>query len=75
MFDYFDYKDNLCRAYNIDEKKAAPFTMPEMRYAQAYVPFQQFGPVFPPDKALMHGTIFPDLFRPYTGREAINNSK
>jgi hypothetical protein len=36
--------------------------------AMAYVPFQQFGTTFPPEKALSTGTLFPDLNKPFYGR-------
>lgn len=34
----------------------------------AYVPWQQFGQVYDPKKALITGTIFPELDKPFTGR-------
>lgn len=34
----------------------------------AYVPWQTFGHVYDPKKALMTGTIFPELDKPFTGR-------
>ena len=64
MFDYYDPNDR-CRALNADVN--AP-RMPQMQLAQAYVPFQPFNETFPPDKALTHGTIFPELFMPYKKR-------
>ena len=33
--------------------------------AQAYVPIQTMDRIFPPDKALTKGTVFPELYRPY----------
>ena len=65
MFDYYDY-DGGCRVLNADDKPT--MKTPQMQYAQAYVPFQQFNEIFPPDKALMHGTVFPELYMPYTKR-------
>ena len=35
-------------------------------YAQATVPFQVYTNGFSPDEALCHGTLFPELLRPYT---------
>lgn len=32
--------------------------------AYAYVPKQQFGDTYSLDDALMHGTLFPDLYKP-----------
>ena len=36
-----------------------------MRLAQAYIPFQVYTNRWDPRKALMMGTIFPELYRPY----------
>ncbi|MBA1335668.1 MAG: hypothetical protein HPY66_1294 [Firmicutes bacterium] len=33
--------------------------------ATAYVPYQQWGELYPPGEALAKGTIFPALYRPY----------
>jgi hypothetical protein len=38
------------------------------RLAEAYVPIQIYGETFDPRTALMHGTLFPDLYRPYSIR-------
>ncbi len=38
-----------------------------LRLAQAYVPFQVYVNRWEPMKALMMGTIFPELYRPYCG--------
>jgi hypothetical protein len=35
------------------------------KLARAYVPIQQYGRIFSPEEALMKGTLFPDLWRPY----------
>lgn len=35
--------------------------------AMAYVPFQQYGAVYEPEKALASGTLFPDLDKPFSG--------
>lgn len=40
-----------------------------LRLAQAYVPFQTYVNRWDPTKALMMGTIFPELYRPYYGRD------
>lgn len=42
-----------------------PSMGPGFRLARAYVPFQVFGKIFEPQKALMKGTIFPELYDPY----------
>ena len=72
MFDYNDDKGKCFARGDNGEKcfvhnAAGNAPRPQMRYAQAYVPFQTFGAVFSPEKALMHGTVFPDLYQPYTG--------
>jgi hypothetical protein len=36
--------------------------------AMAYVPWQQFTSTYEPQKALMVGTIFPELDKPFTGK-------
>ena len=40
----------------------------EMRLAQAYVPFQVYRNLWEPAKALMMGTVFAELYRPYYER-------
>lgn len=39
-----------------------------MRLAQAYVPFQFYTNRWDPMKALMMGTVFPELYRAYNGK-------
>jgi hypothetical protein len=46
--------------------------MPEMNpvtlhLAEAYIPFQIYMNRWDPMKALMMGTVFPELYRPYHG--------
>ena len=36
--------------------------------AMAYVPFQQLGSVYPAEKSLDAGTLFPELDKPFYGR-------
>ncbi|SHM62757.1 Spore coat associated protein JA (CotJA) [Caldanaerovirga acetigignens] len=36
-----------------------------MRLAEVYIPIQTYGETFDLKTALMYGTIFPDLYRPY----------
>lgn len=36
--------------------------------AMAYVPIQKFGETFPPEVAIVKGTLFPDLDKPFLGR-------
>lgn len=35
--------------------------------AMAYIPFQQFGELYPPEEAYKRGTAFPDLDKPFLG--------
>ena len=35
--------------------------------AMAYVPMQQWKSAYPPEEALMHGTLFPELNLPFEG--------
>ena len=39
-----------------------------MTVAMAYVPWQYLNKTYDPEKALMVGTIFPELDKPFTGR-------
>lgn len=39
--------------------------------AMAYVPWQHFHTVYEVDKALGCGTIFPELYKPYTGKRGV----
>lgn len=36
-----------------------------LRLAMAFVIWQRYGRTFSPREALMKGTLFPDLYRPY----------
>ena len=38
----------------------------ENTLARAYVPFQTMNQVYSPNEALKRGTLFPELYRPYT---------
>jgi len=38
------------------------------RLAEAYIPIQSYGKIYDPRTALMHGTLFPELYRPYRKR-------
>jgi len=48
-----------------------------MELAQAYVPFQTFRAenLYSPEEALLKGTIFPELYRPYGARCAAKTEK
>lgn len=47
------------------EYAAYPVMPQELKLAHAYVPFQYFENVYPPEQGLAKGTIFPGLDRPY----------
>ena len=48
---------------------AQPTTLPSVTVpAMAYVPFQQFSSIYPPEQGLDNGTIFPELNKPFYGR-------
>lgn len=43
-----------------------PVMPEEFELATAYVPYQVMYKIYEPMKALMKGTIYPELYRPYT---------
>lgn len=45
---------------------------PETPPGMAYVPLQRFGKVYEPDTALVKGTIFPELYKPWYGSRPAN---
>ena len=61
---------NQCRVQTCHNKEQYPrYESPkDMVVAMAYVPWQYFGEVYEPDKALRIGTIFPELNKPFIGR-------
>lgn len=54
------YPANACRGY------PKVTSARDMVLAMAYVPWQSFGNIFEPDKALCMGTVFPELVKPFT---------
>lgn len=50
---------------NVDKDMCAMPPGAGLMLGLATVPFQQFGKIYPPDKAMMAGTIFPCLNMPY----------
>ena len=42
--------------------------MPGLELARAYIPIQRLGQLYPPSVALDTGTLFPELYRPYTAK-------
>ena len=53
----------LNQAENANRMPPAPQAL-----AEAYIPMQNWGEVFPPEEGTRRGTIFPSLYRPYEGR-------
>ncbi|WP_296971963.1 spore coat associated protein CotJA [Tepidanaerobacter sp. EBM-38] len=41
------------------------------KLAEAYIPIQIYGETFDPKAALIHGTLFPELYRPYPVRPKV----
>ena len=39
--------------------------------AMAYIPFQQFDRTFAPERALEAGTLFPELDKPFYGKQVM----
>ena len=50
----------------IERDNAGRYISDEHQLGFATVPFQTFGEIYPPDKGLRSGTIFPELAMPYT---------
>ena len=51
-----------------DRKQSGMPCVDEMALAMAYVPWQYMNQTYDPEKALMAGTIFPELDKKFTGR-------
>lgn len=49
----------------INPELIIPVMPKDPQLAQAYVPYQVMCKIYEPMKALMKGTIFPELYRPY----------
>ena len=60
--------DNPVFTENFNSKKCSNYSsmFPEnIKYAHAYVPFQNTEQMFDPEESLCKGTVFPDLYQPY----------
>lgn len=53
----------------MNQQSKAPFPE-DPALAIAYVRWQQWGNLYEPEEAYNHGTIFPDLDKPFYGRRA-----
>lgn len=49
----------------VSNEYSIPYMGPQFKLARAYIPYQVFGKAYEPMKALMRGTIFPELYEPY----------
>lgn len=46
-----------------------PFMPRHPKFAHAYVPYQTYMQAFPVSEALMKGTLFPELYHPYSKKD------
>lgn len=53
------------------ENKMSMGCIDNMPIAMAYVPWQDFTKTYEPQKALLAGTIFPELDLPFLGRNGV----
>ncbi len=62
-------------SFNIDAQMAASLCdhQPQMVLAMAYVPNQCWGDLYDENLALLKGTLFPDLDKPFTGRKQVRH--
>ncbi|HZK34937.1 MAG TPA: spore coat associated protein CotJA [Bacillota bacterium] len=70
---YYSYQDDMAGYKPINPDKSRdkcppPYPEPDMVLARAYVPMQKYGKIYSPEKALKHGSLFPELVRPYKKR-------
>lgn len=61
---------NNCDCHSIDARMSCPpkASLQNKPVAMAYVPWQYFNQTYEPDQALMCGTIFPELNKPFLGK-------
>ncbi len=61
---------NNCDRQNMESYMPYPAvsSLKDEPIAMAYVPWQYFHSTYDPDKALMIGTIFPELNKPFLGK-------
>ena len=63
------YKDDTEMQYKSSENCIPQETViMNVRLAAAYVPFQYLCTLFSPVEALKKGTVFPELYSPYEGK-------
>lgn len=61
----YQYECNYNSEMLVRPEFMIPVMPKEFQLATAYVPYQVMCKIYEPRKALMKGTIFPELFRPY----------
>lgn len=57
----------FCSCHSGQEMK----NVDSLSLAMAYVPWQRWNQIYKPEEALMQGTIFMELDKPFTGRSCI----
>lgn len=67
MMDY-DMNNRSTCCNNVSEKSDNITDFSDFPVGMCYVPWQKFGQVYDPKRALMVGTIFPELDKPFTGK-------
>ncbi|MBE6677240.1 MAG: spore coat associated protein CotJA [Ruminococcaceae bacterium] len=63
------------QSFNIDAQLSAALCgqHPDVVLAMAYVPDQCWDDLYDENLALLKGTLFPDLDKPFTGRKQVRN--
>lgn len=55
-----------------ENKESCPiFTVQPLSFAMAYVPLQSWEKTYDPAVAIDRGTVFPELDKPFLGKEAL----
>ena len=57
-----------CRQQTMPAQGCSRAALQSMPLAMAYVPWQYWGQLYEPEKALQCGTIFPELNNPFLGK-------
>lgn len=71
-------KKDVIKNNNEDEKEQTinkEKCIPYESLAMAYVPFQKWIETYDPETALVRGTLFPDLDKPFLGEEAVPSER
>lgn len=62
----YQYEHTYSSEMLVSPEFKIPVMPEEFELATAYVPYQVMFKIYEPMKALMKGTIYPELYRPYT---------